>query len=442
MNPVIQLKTTPPLLMTLMLLCSALSPIARALAPPPDGGYPGFNTAEGQNALFSLTTGVANTAVGWLSLQSDTDGSFNTAIGVGTLLFNIGNQSTGDGTQNTAVGAAALLLNTTGARNTAVGVVALLNNDGDGNTAVGFHALVNNATADANTATGAFALENNTTGASNTAIGFGALLFNTEGNDNTAIGDNALVFNATGGSNTAAGSFALHNNTSGNNNAAFGFNSLFHNTDGSNNTAIGDDALFNSTSGGQNTALGRNAGSGVTTANNVICIGANVAGANVDNSCFIGNIRGAVVAPDAVSVMIDSFGKLGTTTGSSRRFKKDIRQMDNASETILALKPVTFHYNSDKTETPQFGLIAEEVEKVNRDLVARDDQGIVYAVRYDAVNAMLLNEFLKEHRHVQEQDAVIARLQAQIQALTAGLRKVSAQIELSKSAPQTVLNNR
>jgi hypothetical protein len=149
-------------------------------------------------------------------------------------------------------------------------------------------------------------------------------------------------------------------------------------------------------------------------------------------------------------VVIDSAGQLGTAS-SSRRFKKEIKPMDQASEAILALKPVTFHYKTDKTDTPQFGLIAEEVAEVNPDLVARDENGEIYTVRYEAVNAMLLNEFLKERHKVQEQEATIshlrqdlqattARLQKQIEALTAGLQKVSAHIEMSKPAPQTALN--
>src|SRR4029453_13862047 len=156
---------------------------------------------------------------------------------------------------------------------------------------------------------------------------------------------------------------------------------------------------------------------------------------------FIAGIRGVTTGNmDAVPVIIDSAGQLGTMS-SSRRYKKEIKPMDKASEAILALKPVTFRYKNAKKDAPQFGLIAEEVAAVNPDLVVHDKNGEIYTVRYDAVNAMLLNEFLKEYRHVQEQDATIARLQKQIQALTAGLQKVSAQLELSDSAPQTVLNN-
>ena len=395
------MKTSiPPGLITFALVCFAISPMAQAVVPPPDGGYPNFTTAEGTNALQSLTTGAANTAVGWFSLFSDMTGSFNTATGAGSLLFNTADN-------NTAFGAAALLFNSDGFGNTAIGTGALLNNTSDFNTAVGLNAL-----------------SSNTTGSSNTAIGDGALFRNTTGNFNTATGDGALASNTTGSQNTATGRSTLANKTTG-----------------VNNTAVGGGALSASTTGNSNTALGVNAGSNVTTASNVICIGSGVGGANVTTSCFIGNIRGiATVNNDAAPVLIDSAGQLGMVS-SSRRFKKEIQPMDKASEPILALKPVTFHYKSDKTNRPEFGLIAEEVAEINPDLVVRDENGEIYTVRYEAVNAMLLNEFLKEHRTVQEQGGTIARLQKQIEALTAGLQKVSAQLELNKSAPQTVLNN-
>jgi len=196
--------------------------------------------------------------------------------------------------------------------------------------------------------------------------------------------------------------------------------------------------------------LGFEAGSGVTTANNVIAIG--TAGANVSNGCFIGRIRDVTTAnADAIPVMIDSAGQLGTAS-SSRRFKKEIQPMDKASESLLALKPVTFHYKSDNTSTPQFGLIAEEVGDINPDLVVRDEKGEIYTVRYDAVNAMLLNEFLKEHRKVEDLkkdfQATVAQQRTEIQALaatvkeqSAQIQKVSVQVEASKPAPQ-VVNNR
>src|SRR6266498_976967 len=243
-----------------------------------------------------------------------------------------------------------------------------------------------------NTAEGQAALLNLTSGTFNTAVGLFSLKAVADGDFNTAIGAGALLVNT-----------ANENTTTGADNTAIGFTALFSNTTGSENTAIGFAALGNNTTGNGNIALGSFTGGGVSTANNVICIGSNVAGFNVDNSCFIGNIRDALVAPDAAPVLIDSAGKLGTTSGSSRRFKKEIKPMDKASEAILALKPVTFHYNSDTMATPQFGLIAEEVAEVNPDLVVRDKNGEIYTVRYDAVNAMLLNEFLKEHRKIEKQ---------------------------------------
>ena len=343
------------ILLALALGTLALVHRVEAVNPPPDGGYPGGNTAEGQSALLSLTTGGFNTAVGFSSLRSDTDGAFNTAIGAGTLFANTASQ-------NTATGAGVLLSNTTGVNNTA---------NGSG-------ALVNNTIGSFNTANGAFALRNNTTGSNNTAVGFGALI------------------NSTGTAN------------------------------------IG---------------VGLSAGGFVTTANNVICIGTGLLGKNVSNTCFIDNIRGVTTQnANAIPVLIDTAGQLGTMS-SSRRFKKEIKPMENASDSLLRLKPVTFHYKSDGTNRPEFGLIAEDVAKVNPDLVVRDDSGEIYTVRYDAVNAMLLNEFLKEHEAVIEEHRKVDKLEATVTGLVATVKeqatqiqKVSAQVELSKAAPQTVLN--
>jgi hypothetical protein len=426
MHHLIGLKTTArPLLMTLTLLCLGLLPQAQAVSPAPDGGYPGLTTAEGHNALFSLTSGAGNTAVGWFSLKSVTTGSFNTGVGAGALVLNTGDS-------NTATGTVALLLNTTGARNTANGTATLVfNSTGTDNTAVGFQALNSNTTASGNTALGSAALFSNTTGTGNTALGQAAMGGNTIGTNNTGIGWFALVTNTTGGADTAVGYNALTNDTSIGANTAVGAFALSFNTTGFQNTAIGGGALFNNTTGNDNIALGDGAGIGVGTANNVICIGA--AGADLGNSCYIGQIFGQPVDPaTAVPVFVDTNGKLGTAF-SSRRFKHDIKPMDKASETILALKPVTFQYKSDKTDTPQFGLIAEEVAKVNPALVVRDKNGEIYTVRYDQVNAMLLNEFLKEHQKVQD-------LEKQVEKLIAGLEKVSAELEASKPAPQVVNN--
>jgi hypothetical protein len=344
--------------------------------------------------------------------------------------------------------------------NTAVGFRALrTNNSGALNTAIGYQALQNNTMGFANTANGVQALFSNDNGFSNTATGVGALQKNTSGSQNTANGQNALFGNESGGSNIAVGNNALGANTAGSENTAIGNAALSSNTMSDSNTAVGSHALSSAT-GSINIALGRNAGGNITMGNRNIDIGnAGVAGdtdtiriGSIQTRAFIAGIRGKITGNmNAVAVLIDSAGQLGTTS-SSRRFKKEIKPMDQASEAILALKPVTFHYKTDTTSTPQFGLIAEEVAEVNSDLVVRDDKGEIYTVRYEAVNAMLLNEFLKEHRTVQAQEASIAQLkqdfqsklaeqQKQIETLSAGLQKVSAQVEMSRRVPQTVVDN-
>src|SRR5262249_16417827 len=264
------------------------------------------------------------------------------------------------------------------------------------------HALFSTTTGGDNTAVGSFALNANTNGRNNTATSSGSLIFNTSGRSNTATGFNSLNFNDTGSQNTAIGAAALERNGNSHNNTAIGFSSLQKNFTGERNTAIGFSSLDQNTSGSFNVALGAGAGSNITTADDVICIGRGVEGVNVGGTCFIGNIRGVTTQnANALPVVIDGAGQLGTVA-SSERFKKDIAIMGQGSEGILSLRPVTFHYKTDGTSTPQFGLIAEEVVKVNPALVLPDKQGKPYTVRYDAVNAMLLNEFLKEHRQVQE----------------------------------------
>jgi len=328
------MKTSvPPVLISFSLVCFALIQNTQALNLPPDGGYPDGNTAEGQAALFSLTTGVANTAVGWLSLNTLDSGKFNTAIGAGTLI---------------------------------------------GNTA----------------------------------------------NHNTATGAGALFNTFIGGNNTANGAFAL-----------------FNNLQGGDNTAIGIGALSNNTTGSNNVALGSGAGASATTGSNNVYVGAGMQGvAGESDACYVKSIFGQTSAT-GIPVLINSNNKLGTTM-SSKRFKKEIRPMDKASDSLLALKPVTFRYKEeiDPTGTTQFGLVAEQVEKVHPDLVVRDAERKPYSVRYDQVNAMLLNECLKAHSKMEEQEATIDHLkqelqataahqQKQIKALTAGLQKLSAELE-------------
>ncbi len=404
------------LLIPLALAWFALSPTLRAVTPAPDGGYPGFNTAEGQDALFSLTTGVSNTAIGFDALY------FNTT--------------------------------------------------GFGNMAIGDYALYSNTIGSGNTANGSAALKSNTTGSFNTATGFDALFYNTTGYTNTATGFQALINNTTGFGNTANGYYALYSNTIGNNNTANGNAALPFNTTGSNNTAIGFGALPINTTGSSNIAMGFNAGTNLTTGSNNIDIGhAGVVGESsririgtkgTHKSTFIAGINGVTVA-GGVGVIIDSTGHLGTVV-SSERFKDEIKPMDKASEAILALQPVTFRYKHelDPDGIPQFGLVAEQVEKVNPDLVARDDQGKPYTVRYEAVNAMLLNEFLKEHRKVEEQggklqeqaarmqsqdrkvqelEATVAKLQAAFKEQASQIQKVSDQLEADRATQQLAANN-
>ena len=443
--------------LSLLLTCFALMPMAQAVGPDTEGAIAGSNNGEGIGVLVSRTTGIWNTGTGFEALNHVTAGNQNTATGLRALF------SDTNGGYNTATGVYSLFSNTTGFFNSATGAYSLANNTtGSNNTANGYGALYFN-TADGNTATGNAALYKNTTGTDNTAVGFQALLSNITGSNNTAIGSQALFSVATTSSNTAMGNAALFSNTIGFSNTAMGVDALFSNTTGAANTAIGFGALF-ATTGTNNIGLGHGAGENLTTGQSNICIG-NVGVAGESNTIrigrlahtatFIGGIRGVTTGiNDAISVVIDSAGQLGTMS-SSRRFKHEIKPMDSASEAIHALKPVTFHYKSDGTATPQFGLIAEEVAQINPDLVVRDDNGEIYTVRYDAVNAMLLNEFLKEHRKNQEQEAAITQLkssaskqaamianqQKQIEALTAGLQKVSAQLKMTKPASRMVNNN-
>lgn len=421
MNLLVKDKT---LLIASVVACFGAFATTQAVVPPPDGGYPGFNTAEGQNALKNLTTGSGNTAVGWYSLFAAATASFNTGVGAGTLALNTGEN-------NTATGTAALLLNTSGVSNTAVGSTTLLNNSsGDNNTGLGTGALTSNTSGNFNTATGAFALFSSTGSGANTATGYNALFSNTSGTENTATGIHALENNTIGMLNTATGTDALAGNAAGNNNTAAGGFALWDNSTGNNNTALGASALFNNMSGSNNIALGATAGTGVSTANNVICIG--IPGANVNDSFYVANVFETSIDPDNLPVLIDFTGRLGTQS-SSRRFKEDITSMEKASETILSLRPVTFHYKNDVKATPQFGLIAEEVAKVNPALVVPDKEGKPYSVRYDQVNAMLLNEFLKEHRAFLKEQSKVERLEKQVAALTAGLQKVSARLDAGPS---------
>jgi hypothetical protein len=419
------------LLTLLALVCFELVQNTQAVSPPPDGGYSGGNTAEGQNALLSLTSGTWNTAVGFSSLKSNTIGNLNTAIGINALSLNT------TGINNTANGGNALYLNTTGYQNTANGV----------------YALFRNTTGIINTAMGAFALRDNTTGGGNTAVGEDALLRNTTGGNNTAIGILALWDATTGGGNTAVGSAALSNPGLGNSNTAVGAGALYSGG-GDFDTALGAGAGDQGTTGSYNIFIGAGVRGGALQENNTIHIGDNLPSDPGASACHIGGIYGQTPQFGGIAVYIDQNSQLGTVS-SSRRFKKDIQPMEKTSEAILALKPVTFHYKNGGGGMQQFGLIAEDVAGVSPDLVVRDKDGKPFSVRYEAVNAMLLNEFLKEHRKneqlTKDFQSKLAVLQKQIETLTAGLQKVSDQLaaaspsrgglEANKPTPQVVAND-
>jgi hypothetical protein len=413
----------------LLCACFGLAPMAQALGPDTDGNIPGSNNGEGIGVLISRTTGVWNTGTGFEALNHLTVGN-----------------------QNTATGLRALSSNTNGGFNTATGVYSLFSNTS------GFF----------NSATGGYSLAHNTIGDNNTANGYGALYKNTIGQNNTANGFAALYNNTSGLYNTATGYQALLNNTEGGLNVADGDGALYTNTNGIRNTAIGAGALGNSFAD-DNTAIGFLAGLNITGIGNV-CIGQGVEGdAGVDFTTWIRNVYDSVASGRAVYVNSDN--KIGTLA-SSRRYKDEIKPMAKASEAILSLRPVSFRYKKevDSTRCLSFGLIAEEVAQVDPDLVTLDRNGKPETVRYEAINAMLLNEFLKEHRKVEQlksaqekQQAMIAqqqkdfqvttaeqkkdfeskiaRQQKQIEALTTGLQKVSDQLELNKAAPRTVSNN-
>jgi hypothetical protein len=331
---------------------------------------------------------------------------------------------------NTAEGQSALLGLTTGRYNTAVGFLSLRStNSGSLNTGIGAGTLLAN------------------TGDSNTAIGTAALLSNTAGSLNTANGAFALFNNTStlGSENDAFGAQALFNNITGNSNQAFGVQALFSNTTGGGNIAVGALALRNLATGDSNTAVGINAGINLTTGSGNIYIAQGSSGQSAEsNHTYIGNINTTSVSgANSDSVTVDlTTGLLGHLS-SSQRYKEDVKPMDKVSEAVFALKPATYRYRKDidPSQSPAFGLVAEEVAKVNPNLVAYNSKGEPESVHYEMVNAMLLNEFLKEHRKTEKLEATVVRQQKQIESLAAGLQKVGAQLQISTAAPQTVLNS-
>jgi uncharacterized coiled-coil protein SlyX len=317
----------------------------------------------------------------------------------------------------------------------------------EGCTGVGGTFLGDDATtAHYDTAIGSGALHLRVYRVGNTANGANALYNDTfRGDRNVANGHKTLFSNQTGIDNTATGANALYSNTTGGRNVADGYKALCSNDAGNFNTAIGFRALYQNT-GLNNIALGFNAGNNLTDGSGNVCIGYNILGvAGESNTTRISNIYSSVAS--ARAVYINSDNKIGTLV-SSRRFKEKIKPMDKASQAILALKPIAFRYKKEieANGATMFGLIAEDVEKVDADLVTRNEKGEPETVRYEAVNAMLLNEFLKEHRTVEEQDRTmeeqertIAQQETKIRVLASQLQKLSD--ELATASPSGVASN-
>src|SRR6266542_4178856 len=429
------------------LVCFGLCQQVQSATDTPDpGAKPLSNTADGTNALLSLTSGLYNSAFGFDSLLSASNTSFNTGVGAGTLILNNGDPTAGEGVQNTAVGAGALLSNTTGGSNTAVGAFALLSNvDGGGHTAVGIGALEHN----------------NASGflASNTAVGVSALVTSTSGGANVAVGEGALLSSDTGSANTAIGALAgVSYSADESSNICIGAGTT--GSAGDDNTIrIGD----NLPSGGIGVLDGGPAANFIVIGNGLntqgIVIGTLIGFGNVSignglqtttgaSTCNIGGIFNQTPPAGSHTVTVGPNNQLADATLSSRRFKKDIAPIDKISEGILALRPVTFHWKTDNTNEPEFGLVAEEVAEVNLDWITRNPQGEISGVRYETIPVLLLNEFLKEHKKVQNLEVTVAQQQKGMEVLTAQLKeqaaqiqKVSAQLEVSKPATKVALGN-
>jgi len=400
------------------------------IAPLSMGVAVAQNTQLGTGALAHNTTGSDNTALGFNALFENTTADNNTATGANALGANIGpnNTATGanalfansNGGDNTATGFDALFNNETGSFNTATGFYALLRNTtGENNTACGAGALVYNTTGDLNTASGAFALTSNTTGLDGTASGALALDNNTTGEYNTATGYKALYANSTGGYDTAAGVNALWKNTTGVKNTTVGTNAMFSNTIGSNNIALGYQAGFSLTTGSNNIDIGS---LGVAAESNTIRIGTQ----GTQTATYIAGIFNSSASGGAVEV--SNTGKLGMVL-SSARYKRDIHDMDAASSNLMKLRPVTFRYKDDLAGTLQYGLVAEEVEKLYPELVIRDTAGKIQSIRYLTLTSMLLNEVQKQAVELRNQRRENVQQTDQIRRLSAQVAEVRTAFE-------------
>lgn len=408
------------------------------------------NTKYGTGALNANSTGSNNSAFGYMPMYNNTTSGNGTAFGYMTLFFSKGAQNTGFGYQaikgtsvmagayNNAFGYNGLSVITSGSFNSAVGESGLASNtSGSYNSSLGYASLKTNITGAYNTAAGSGALYANVSGNYNTAIGKHSLFLNKTGSNNTVIGASAKQSKEVGSSNTAHGLLCLQT-VSGDQNTGFGVQTMTGGNGCQWNTGIGVQSLWRST-GRENIGIGQLAGYNLSSENYNILIGSygrvgdastiRVGEPTFNKDAYVAGIHGATVA-GGVRVLVNSQGKLGTLT-SSRRFKTDIADMGSASEALSALRPVTFHYKPefDSDQVAQFGLIAEEVAEVSPDLVARDAQGEIYTVRYEAVNAMLLNEFQKLHGRVVTQDALKARQESRMLAKSQVLAGQQTQLE-------------
>jgi hypothetical protein len=383
-------------------------------------------TVESPQGFMASNTGIIPAGTNG-SIDVYASNPTDVVIDINGYYVSLGSVSLGSiaGVQNTALGLGALATNTTGRDNTASGALALNNNStGSENTAVGSFALNLNTTGFDNTATGVGALQDNTAGIDNTANGAWTLLSNTTGNGNTGSGFSALGSNTTGSGNTAIGEGALASNTTGNNNTAIGLLAGGNvtgtgNTAGSNNIAIGSNAAVNVSGGNSNNI---HIGSlGAANDKGIIRIGT----PSTQTAFYAAGVRGVTTGNnDAIPVVIDSNGQLGTVS-SSQRFKEDIHDMDTASSGLLRLRPVTFRYQkpfADGSKPIQYGLVAEEVAEVYPDLVARSADGQIETVKYQVLDSMLLNELQKEHQQVQQQAETIQQLENRLAALEEALR--------------------
>jgi len=444
------------------------------------------NSAFGSGALYYNTTGNANAAFGDAALLYNDGGSNNSAFGSRALFYSsagsmqsafgayalygvLGNAGSANsafgafalrgneyGYENSAFGARALATNAYGDRNSAFGYQALGGETSD-SSAFGWKALGSNISGTDNSAFGASALGSNTTGYANAAFGQNALSANLNGHANSAFGQNALSSNTIGYANSAFGQNALSSITTGFDNSAFGENALSSNvgeansafgrsalqdSTGSANTAVGRTALARLVGGSNNVAIGAGAGFFQTGGSNNIYIANNASGgAGLSGEILIGTVgthTQAIIAgihgrltPSGISVLVNSNGVLGTTT-SSGRFKQDVQDMSEASEMLMALRPVRFRYREAVAEGEsilEYGLIAEEVAEVAPELVAYDGEGQPFSVRYHVLPSLLLNEMQKHQRTIEEQARVIEKQTERNQAQEAQLATLAARLD-------------